>query len=324
MADEAKPKSGWWEEFRAEFLRAWRDVPNKALFLGLLTAWLALFHFLGNPTFGYIKTGSLLLWLDHVYGQTNSEDAHGALIPLVVLVLFWWKRRELLALPARPWGPGLVLLAAATLLHVTGYLLQQPRVSAVALFGGMYALIGVVWGPAWLRASWFPMVLFAFSVPVGSLIQGMSFPLRVFVTRLAVGVCGGVLGVPVARDGTRMFAVDGSYMFEVDAACSGVKSLIAIVAFAFIYAMVGFKAPWRRLAILALAVPAAILGNVIRLMSIVVAAETFGAKAGTFVHDELGLLPYIPAFAALLAAGHFLAEKPVANSAPLPLEARPA
>src|SRR6185436_203812 len=90
-------------DFRVEFLDCWRRLPNKGLFFGLLTAWLALFHLLGNATFGYVNTPSLLRWMQVAYGGGDGQDGHGNLIPFVVLVLFWWKRKELLALPLKIW-----------------------------------------------------------------------------------------------------------------------------------------------------------------------------------------------------------------------------
>ena len=61
----------------------------------VLVAWLALFHFLGNSTLGYIETRSLFGWMHYSYSQ-QPDDEHGFIIPLVILVMFWWKRRELL------------------------------------------------------------------------------------------------------------------------------------------------------------------------------------------------------------------------------------
>ena len=134
MASDAQKKSGLVEGFLGEFRALWPQLPNKGLFFGLLAAWLALFHFLGNSTFGYIDTPSLLRWLYGNYTTPDSEDSHGLFIPLAVLGLFWWKRRELMALPRATWWPALLPLALALVLHIAGYLIQQARVSVVAMF----------------------------------------------------------------------------------------------------------------------------------------------------------------------------------------------
>src|SRR5437867_9356620 len=105
------------------FAACWRRLPDKGLFFGLLAAWLALFHFFGNSTFGYVDTPSLFHWMFNAYNSKSptADDGHGNLIPFVVLGLFWWKRKELLALPMKTWWPGLLLVALALALHVIGY-----------------------------------------------------------------------------------------------------------------------------------------------------------------------------------------------------------
>ena len=60
---EENTGNGVLEDFRIQFLECWHRLPNKGLFLVLLAAWLALFHFLGNSTFGYVDTPSLLGWM---------------------------------------------------------------------------------------------------------------------------------------------------------------------------------------------------------------------------------------------------------------------
>ena len=148
--------------FLDEFRSCWVALSNKLFFFGLLIAWLALFHFIGNSTLGYINIPSLMGWMFHLYNIPNAEDGHGNLILPVVLIFFWLKRKELLASPQRTWWPGLIIVGGGLLFHVLGYLIQQPRVSIVGMFFGMYGLIGLTWGMAWLKATFFPFVLFVF------------------------------------------------------------------------------------------------------------------------------------------------------------------
>ena len=117
----------------------WQRLPDKGLFFGLLAAWLALFHFVGNSTFGYVDTASLFEWMYNAYNSKSptADDGHANLIPFVVLALFWWKRKELLAQPMNTWWPGLILVALALALHIVGYVVQQPRLCIVGLFTGI-------------------------------------------------------------------------------------------------------------------------------------------------------------------------------------------
>ena len=291
-----------------ELKRCWKAWPERGLFLGLLGAWGALFQFLGNSTFGYVDTASLFGWLYNAYNSPGSDDGHGNLIPFVVLGLFWWRREELLAVPKRVWWPGLVMLAGAVLVHVAGYVLQQPRISVVGLFAGIFGLMGLAWGPAWLRASFFPFVLFVFCIPLGSLAEGITFPLRMVVAQATAWISNEVLGIAVVRDGSQIFSPSRSFNYDVAPACSGIRSLISLLALTVVYGFMTFRSAWRRSVMVMVAVPLAVVGNVVRLLGVVVAAEAFGQEAGAFVEQRLGFVTFAVALGCVLGLGWWLRE----------------
>ena len=320
------------EEFRIEFLDYWRRLPNKGFFLASVVVWLALFNWLGSSTFGYVRTTSLLAWMYNAYtanGGLAGDEGYGVLVPLVVLVLFWLKRRELMGLELRTWWPGLVLVVFGLALHILGYLVQQPRLSIVGMFAGIYGLTGMAWGWAWMRVSFFPFFLFVFCVPLGSFTGFVTFPLRLLVTRLVELICHFVLSIDVIREGTILKDATGHYQYEVAAACSGIRSLVAIVALGVILGFFSFRKWWQRLAMVAAAFPLAVAGNLLRMLAIVIAAEVGGQSAGNYVHEGgpggvISLLPYVPAFFGLLWLERFLRgkyEMPVASA---PMEVKEA
>ena len=330
---EKQSANGILEEFRIEFLDCWQRLPNKGFFLVLLIAWLALFQFLGNSTLGYIPTPSLLSWMGLTYGSSadtgGADDNPGRLIPFVVLGLFWWKRKQLLALPLGMWWPGLLLLALALGLHLLGYMVQQPRISIVALFTGIYGLMGLAWGRQWLRESFFPFILFAFCMPLGWFSVSVTFPLRLLVCRVVELISIYILQIDIVRVGTALSDPSGHYQYDVAAACSGIRSLFAVSAVAIISAMLVFRTWWKRGLLMASAVPLAVLGNVVRMLSIIIAAEIWGQEGGSYVHEGgplgiLSLLPYVAAFAGLLLLGHFLREQMLHPSDEAPAAAQTA
>jgi exosortase len=325
-----RPDHGIIEEFRLEFLECWKQLPNKGFFLLLLGAWLALFQFFGNSALGYVRTPSLMGWMWTVYSSPGAdgvaEDAHGKLVPLVVLALFWWKRKSLLALELKLWWPALLLVGLGLVIHILGYAIEQSRISIVGMFTGIYGLMGLAWGLGFLRRSFFPFFLFAFCIPLGAVIQPITFPLRLLVTVLVQFICN-FMSIDVVRVGTSLTDPTGRYQYEVAAACSGIHSLVATVGFALVYAALSFQKWWKRGLLILSAVPLAVLGNVVRMMTIVIAAEFGGQGAGNYVHTGgplgiLSLLPYIPAFAGLLLLGHWLRE-PGPRPEPAAAAARP-
>lgn len=312
MSDQSQ--TGWVEEFRVEFHDYWRRLPNKGLFFGLLAAWLALFHFLGNSTFGYVNTPSLLGWMWNAWSGSDWDEGHGALMPVVVLALLWWKRRELMALPLGLWWPGLGIVAVGLVLHVVGYMVQQPRVSIVGLFGGIYGLMGVAWGWRFLRASFFPFFLFAFCIPFGSLAESVTFPLRMLVTYISVGLSQAV-GFDVVRDGSLIYDVQRTFRFDVAPACSGIRSLVALLALTTIFGFVVFKSPWRRAVMVLSAFPLAVLGNVTRISFTIFVTELFGQEYGVAVEQKFGFVTFAVAIVCVLLLERWLREPVPAKAA---------
>jgi exosortase len=181
----------------------------------------------------------------------------------------------------------------------------------LALFVGVYGLTGLAWGWAWLRASFFPFFLLIFCVPFSTVITPVTFALQLLVSQISEFLLHNLLGIDVLRTGTQLFDSMGKYQYEVAAACSGIRSLFAIGTMATIGAFLGFKLWWQRAVLIGLAVPLAVIGNVVRLLTIVLAAEIGGQSAGNAVHEggPMGvwsLLPYVPAFFGLMAVGKWL------------------
>ena len=308
MSDNQTQSEGRWGSVVDECVALWKNLPDKPVFFILIAGWLALFQFFGNSTLGYTNTHSIFAWLGWVYRIAGDDDI-GRFMPLVVLGLVIWKRKALTETPKVRWWPGLVVLAGALLFHVLGYFVQQTRVSLLAFILGLYAIMGIVWGPRWLRAMFFPFILFVFCIPLSSEVDTVTLRMRLWATTITTGICE-VLGVNLIQSGTRIMDASGGFQYEVAAACSGIRSLTATLTLAVIYSFVSFRGWGRRLLIIASAFPLAILANVFRLSLIIIAAEAFGQSAGDYVHNSswLSLLPYVPAFIGLAALGRLLRE----------------
>lgn len=308
-------KKGLVEEFLEEFRQCWHRMPMKGLFFSLLALWFALFHWLGNSTFGYTDTPSLFGWLNWVY-NISPDEAHGKWMPFVVLALFWWKRHTLMEVPKQVWWPALGLIVFGLVLHILGYLIQQTRLSFLGFLAGVYGLMGLTWGYSWLKASFFPFFIFLFSMPLGTLAESITVPMRHIVTMLSVGISHTGLGIDVYRQGTLIYGTQG-FQFDVAPACSGIRSLIALLALCTIYGFVTFKASWKRLLFMALAFPLAVAGNVFRITGVIVAAEAFGQKAGAAIEQHFGFVTFAVAIGCVMALGYFLRENAGNDNPPI-------
>lgn len=294
----------------AELQAAWAATPNRIAVIVLLVIWTAVFQWLGNSTLGYVDTSSLYGWWSWTMDNTPDEE-HAYLIPFVVIALLWSRREEFLKLEKGTWFPALAVLVLAILIHLAGYMVQQTRLSIVAFFLGIYGIVGMMLGRSWMGMALFPFSLFVFCVPLGANnTEIISFPLRLMATTITAWFSDWILGIKVVQTGTQLMDAGGTYQYEVAAACSGIRSLTAIVAFSVVYAYLGFKTTWRRALIIASAFPLAVVANVFRLTLIVVAAEAFGQDAGNYVHESsiFSMAPYIPSIGGMLLIGWWLSE----------------
>jgi exosortase len=304
----------------------WRQIPNKLFFFGLAAVWVVLFIFVGNSTFGYLDSPSLFSWMFDVYTSPLNDEGHGVLIPFVVLALFWWKSKELVARPLGLWWPGVLIIAFALFLHLAGFLVQQQRLSVLGFLLGLYGLTGLAWGKNWLKASFFPFFLLAFCMPVGELQDGLTLPLRLMVSWIVAGVGHNLFLLPdhdLIRDGTKLFNADHTIAYDVAAACSGIRSLVALLALTTIYGFVQFKSPWKRVVMMLAAMPLAVLGNVVRLSFTIAVAEMFGEDAGKAVETKFGFITFAVALGCVLLIARWLekSELPVPQTFEKPASA---
>jgi exosortase len=288
----------------------WRQLPNRGFFLALAAAWVVLFCFLGNATYAPQDTPSLPAWMYYIYTAPNVDEGHGLLIPFVVLALYWWKRKELVAQPPRLWWPALGLVALALSFHFVGFVAQQQRLSVIGFLLGLYALTGLAWGWHWLKASFFPVFLLIFCVPVAESAAALTMPLRLLVSRIVELIAHAGMAPDLVRDGTQLFDSQHTFAYEVAAACSGIRSLVALLALTTIYGFLTFKSPWKRAVMMLVALPLAVFGNVVRLCFTIIVAETFGQGAGKAVETKFGFVTFLVAVGCALLIARWLEGRP--------------
>ena len=324
---EEKKGGSMLTEFLEEAGRFWNALPHKLLFGILLLAWIALFQFWGNSAFGYLRTSSMWSWLNTTY-TTAPDDEHGRIVPLIVLVILWMKREDLLKAVGKVWWPAFGLLAFAIFLHIAGHSIQQIRVSILGFVIGVYALMGIVWGRHWMARSFFPMFLLLFCIPLSTTSETITFPLRLLVTKVSVAIASGGLGIDVYSAGSQiMDSRNHRPLYDVAPACSGMRSLVAMALITIIYSFMTFKSNWRRMTVIFSALPFAVLGNIARLTTVILVGEVFGKEWGGWIEQKFGFLTFAVAIGCMFAVGWLLREdrkeKSSPPSSPLPMEPSP-
>lgn len=230
--------------------------------------------------------------------QTNPNYSHGYLIPPVVAFLLWRERRRFSEARERGSVFGLVLIGIALLGHVVsmraGIFMTQGYSLVLLLFG----LSLFFYGRRATRTVWFPLGYLVLMLPMPPyLMNVIAFRLKVFAASMGSGIAVG-LGIPLVRSGMTIHIPAGS--LRIADPCSGLRSLIALVALGALFAYLTRGKVWKRLVLFASAVPLAVLANVIRISVLCVVANVWGIDAALgFFHDFSGLLLFVIAFVGL-------------------------
>jgi exosortase len=225
---------------------------------------------------------------------TNEYYSHGFLVPLVS-GYFGWRALRRSAHATAPSNGALALLGAGMGLYLLGAWLAARYLSALALIPMIGGVVGYLRGPEALKRSAFPLAYLLFAVPL-PFVDGLAVWLGTLTADWAT-VLVRLLGVSAVNEGGRVTLPSCSLV--VGAPCSGVRSLVALLALAAVWAYVVRGNRPARAALLAAAAPLAALTNLLRITSLLWIAERWGVDAAlTYYHNFSG-----PVFFALALAG---------------------
>ena len=129
------------------------------------------------------------------------------------------------------------------------------------------------------------------------------------MAKIVAGIAHLGLAPGLVRQGTMLFDAQSAFHYDIAPACSGIRSLVTLLALTTIYGFLSFKTTWKRVVMVAAAFPLAVIGNVARLTFTVGVAETFGQDAGSWVETKFGFVTFAVALGCVLLLGHWLRER---------------
>ena len=218
---------------------------------------------------------------------TDPDYGHGFFVPLFSGYILWHERQRWTKTETKPSNFGFVVMLGAIALLLLGSLgaeLFISRFSLLILLAGMILFLA---GWKMLRAVSFPLGYLMWMIPIPVIIYNqLTFPLQLIASRLATAGLE-LAQVPVLRDGN--IVILSNYSLEVVEACSGIRSLMTLMALAVAYGYIVSPHRWVRYVLAVLMVPIAIVTNAIRIMGGGILAHRFGpAAAEGFLHEFSG------------------------------------
>jgi len=262
----------------------------------------------------------------------SSPDASYGLVLAGVAMLLLWQRRERIAQaatarsPVEPQFPaaGLGVLVFGLLLYLVGQLgadIFITRLSLVVVIAG--ALWFVACGAA-ARIATAPLVFLLIAVPLPALVvNAVTLPLQLTASRIAEATLA-ASGIAVFRDGNVLELPSAA--LEVAQACSGLRSLVSLTAIAGLLAWSAavrsmprdpkWIACGRGAAIVAIAIPVAIVMNGLRIAAVGIACELWDPRvtSGGW-HTFTGWITFVASVIVLMRVRRALVRPPAAADA---------
>lgn len=235
----------------------------------------------------------------------DENYSHGFLVPVIAGYFLWQRWPELKNRLVKPDGLGLLVIIWGVFQLLVAWFGTEyfsMRTSLIVLLAGMT----LFWfGREVLRGMALPLGYLIFMVPIPYIIYDMiAFPLKLFVTRVSVSFLK-LVGVVVMREGN--IIMFPTTTLEVADACSGIRSLISLLALATAYAFLMKTSNVRRWIIIFSAVPIAVATNALRVIVTGILAQWWGASAAEgFFHEFAGMAVFAMAMVMLVAFGELL------------------
>jgi len=191
----------------------------------------------------------------------NSPEAgHGLLLAPLAMWLAW---RAGVRKDAEPnIALGIVFLVLAIALRYVGALAAEAFAMRVSMFVAIGGLIVFAWGFRQLLAWWLPVILLGLSIPLPEIVlSGLALPLQFKASQLGAALLES-RGIPVRLDGN-VIRLPGHDLFVTEA-CSGLRSLTALLSLGVLLGGVMLRHPASRVALVLVAIPVAVLVNGVR------------------------------------------------------------
>lgn len=233
---------------------------------------------------------------------SSEAGAHGPLVLITAAWLLWRQSGEIRArgVSGRAW-----IVAAGTVLSLALFIIGEAfdviTLEAAGLYGMGVTIFYSCFGWTEIRRNWFIFLYLLFAVPPPrSWLDGLTFPLKQFVSSAATALLR-PFGIPATHEGVTIYVAQ--YQYLVEDACSGLNSIVGLLAISLFYIYLARGGSWRySLFLAALAIPIAILANVLRIIILILLTEFFGdGVAQGFMHSAAGIFVFAVALLLIFA-----------------------
>jgi exosortase len=166
----------------------------------------------------------------------------------------------------------------------------------------LFLIVGIIlflFGEKTTQKIAFPLSFLAFMFPLPLImLNSTSYFLRILVTKSTVFTLKTIMHLPISNERFQIVFPKG--ILTIDDSCSGLHSLIAILALTSIFAYLLKADRAKKIILCLLAVPIALISNFIRILLLSFGSYLFGSNAVKgFFHELTGYSIFVIAFTTL-------------------------
>jgi len=231
----------------------------------------------------------ILLW------SYNEDYSHGFFIPLITGYLIWTKRKHL---SFNPSNIGFLIILLSLSIYIAAYYIETYTIIHLSLVLSFFGISLFIFGKETTKKIAFPLFFLIFMFPIPSSIYAkLTLPLQLLVTKLSISLTQ-LVGIPSYREGNIIYLP--SHSLEVVNVCSGLRSLIALLALGSIFAYLSFKSNIKRFLLIISVIPISIILNTLRVSISAILSYYWNISITGTLHILLGLFIFILALIFLL------------------------
>ncbi|MDH4222839.1 MAG: exosortase/archaeosortase family protein [candidate division Zixibacteria bacterium] len=239
----------------------------------------------------------ILLYFQVITGLVEHwwEDpnySHGFLVPLISAYLVWKKKDRLKTLESKRSYPGLIIMLLGLGIYIIGTAGAEYFSARFSMIVVLFGLVFFLNGKEWAKELLFPIAFLGFMIPIPYVIYyAISFPMQLFSSKLTYMLLH-FIGLPSIRQGNIIHLPN--YSLEVVEACSGLRSLVSLLALGAFFAYITFKSNLKRIILFLSVFPIAIGANIFRIFVTALGAYVVSPKlAEDFLHKVSGLIVFL-------------------------------
>ena len=237
--------------------------------------------------------GAVLVKLVRQWAADESYS-HGFVVLPIALFLVWQQRDRLRRTAISPSNAGLAVIACSLAVYVLGSLGAELFLTRVSLIGVIAGTVLYVFGWQQFRVVGFPLGFLLFMIPLPTIVfDRVAVSLQLLASQIGEQLLQ-LANVPVLRDGNVLTLA--TITLEVNDACSGIRSLMALLCVATLIGRYSDSTPLQRWSIALAAIPIAIALNGVRIAATGIAASRFGpVVASGAIHAAAGWIVFVAA-----------------------------